>query len=65
MYRTVEVEVNLEEFDTEDLVEELENRGHYAGPQELLTRIYEKRKMGHSYEQELDELIWQAIGRIS
>jgi hypothetical protein len=67
MYRTVEVEVDIDlaDFDTEDLVEELESRGHSVDPQGLLTRIYEQRKMGHCYERELDELIWQVIGRMN
>jgi hypothetical protein len=68
-YRTrtveVEVEVNLEDFDTEDLIQELEDRGHGMDPNGLLTRIYEQRKMGHCYERELDELIWQVIGRMN
>ena len=65
VYRTIEVEVNLEDFDTEDLMEELESRGHGLDPQGLLTRIYDQRKMGHSYERELDELIWQVLGRMN
>jgi hypothetical protein len=67
MYRTVEVEVDIDlaDFDTEDLVEELESRGHSVDPQGLLTRIYEQRKMGHCYERELDDLIWQVLGRMS
>ena len=61
----VEVEVNLEDFDTEDLIQELEDRGHGADPDGLLTRIYEQRRLGHSYQHELDELIWRVLGRMN
>lgn len=68
MYRSklveVEVELALEDFDTEELVEELEERGHYGVGIEILTSIYEKRKMGHDYQTELDQLIWQTLGRM-
>lgn len=66
-YHTVEVEVDLGDFDTEELVTELSERGHNfsSDTTQLLTKIYEKRKMGHSYQHELDELVWQVIGRIS
>jgi len=67
MYRTVEVEVevDLADFDTQELLDELESRGqNFCFSSSLLTKIYEKRIMGIDYQQELDELIWQSLGRM-
>ena len=65
----VEVEVELSDFDTDDLIEELESRGKgmevaSQSGTELLTTIYEKRRLGQDYQRELDELIYVGIGKI-
>ncbi len=63
------VDVDLDDFDTEDLVEELERRGmgmevsNQTGT-ELITAIYQKRRLGQDYQRELDELIYLGIGKI-
>ena len=65
----VEVEVELTDFDTDDLIEELESRGmglevsSQTGT-ELITAIYQKRRLGQDYQRELDELIYVGIGKI-
>ena len=66
IYKEVEVEVDLDDFETGDLVEELESRAglHAGGNKELLQSIYEKRRLGQSYQAELDQLIWLELGRI-
>jgi len=74
MYRTitteVDVDVDLEDFDTDDLIEELESRGRgfeveCKTPNELLTAIWLKRRMGRTdYQTELDQLIYTGIGKI-
>ena len=68
MYKEVEVDVDLSDFDTDDLIEELESRGagatDYGDGKELLQIIYEKRRMNKDYQQELDQLIWLGTGRI-
>ena len=70
MYKTVEVEVDvvLSDFDTEDLIEELESRGSapldYGDDKELLEAIYQKRRLGNDYQAELDRLIWLGLGKI-
>ena len=67
MYRTVEVEVevDLADFNTQELIDELQARGQdLCLGSSLLTKIYEKRIMGIDYQQELDELIWQSLGRM-
>jgi hypothetical protein len=65
----VEVEVELSDFDTNDLIEELESRGKgmevaSQSGTELLTAIYQKRRLGQDYQRELDELIYVGIGKI-
>ena len=64
----VEVDVNLSDFDTDDLIEELESRGSgaldYGDGKEVLEAIYLKRRLGQDYQQELDQLIWLGLGKI-
>jgi hypothetical protein len=68
IYTSVEVDVDLSEFDTEDLVEELESRGvgtsEFGDGKEILTAIYERRRLGQDYQRELDELIFMGLGKI-
>jgi len=68
VYTEVEVDVELDDFDTDDLIEELEKRGKglevasQTGT-ELITAIYQKRRLGQDYQRELDELIYVGIGK--
>ena len=69
VYTEVEVDVELADFDTDDLIEELESRSKgmevaSVTGTELLTAIYLKRRLGQDYQRELDELIYLGIGRI-
>jgi hypothetical protein len=68
IYTEVEVDVDLSEFDTDDLVEELESRGagtsEFGDGKEILQAIYEKRRLGQDYQSELDQLIWLGLGRV-
>ncbi len=69
VYTEVEVDVDLSDFDTDDLIEELENRGKgmdiYEGAgTELITKIWDLRRMGKDYQQELDRLIYVALGKV-
>jgi hypothetical protein len=72
MYKTicteVEVDVDLSDFDTDDLIEELESRGAgatgYGDGKDVLSAIYEKRRLGHDYQPELDQLIWLGLGKV-
>ena len=73
-YITTEVEIDLSEFDTRDLVEELESRGHdFTGTHiplgdgngnGLLDKIYQKRRTGRNFDAELDEFLQLSLGRI-
>lgn len=68
VYKEVEVEVDLDDFSDEDLIEELESRGTSIGEtgdsKELLESIWLKRRLGKDYQQELDQLIYSALGRV-
>jgi hypothetical protein len=67
VYTEVEVDVDLADFDTTDLLEELESRGSgvmdYGDGKEVLQIIYEKRRLGKDYQTELDQLIWLGLGK--
>ena len=59
----VDVEVTLDDFSTEDLLNELKNRQdddfHLR-----LNKIYQAMVLNQSYEQELKDFIYEYIGRI-
>lgn len=69
--REVDVDVDMDDFDTSELVEELERRGEAGAllggesPMALLQNIYLKRRTGQDYNQELDNLIYESLGRLS
>ena len=70
VYTEVEVDVELTDFDTDDLLDELKSRG--ALPVEgaydakaLLEAIWLKRRLGRTdYQTELDQLIYASLGKI-
>ena len=69
VYTEVEVDVCLEDFSDDDLIEELERRG--KGPEvsdttstELVEAIYNKRRLGQDFNHELNELIYVVTGKI-
>jgi hypothetical protein len=72
VYTEVEVDVDLDSFDDDDLIEEMERRGldlnskYIDGDsmRELLTQVWIKRREGRDYQHELDQLIWYGIGKI-
>lgn len=71
-YVTTDVEVDLSDFDTDDLIEELEKREmdfntKYVDGEEmrlLLETIWQKRRIGQDYQRELDDLIQGVLGKI-
>ena len=71
VYRTVctevEVDVDLRDFETDDLIDELENRGCMANTdsKELVDAIHQKRRLGQNYQCELDNLIFAVLGKIA
>jgi hypothetical protein len=67
-YTTVEVEVNLDDFTTEDLVEELKHRDAYQQglPDEFLEQlahIHHARLCGLPWEDDLDRFLRDTLGR--
>ena len=70
VYKEVEVDVDLHDFDTDDLIEELEERGELpssTGPydsNELVQKIWQLRRNGKDYQALLDDLIYAVTGRI-
>ena len=68
IYTEVEVDVDLSEFETDDLIEELASRGagatDYGDGKDILMSIYEKRRLGRDYQSELEQLIWLGLGKI-
>jgi hypothetical protein len=67
VYTEVEVDVDMSDFDTDDLIKELESRvggnGEFGDGKDLLQAIYEKRRLNQDYQTELDQLIWMGLGR--
>jgi hypothetical protein len=70
VYTEVEVDVDLGDFETDDLIEELESRGDLptegnVDAKELVEKIWLKRRLGsHDYQTELDQLIYAVLGKI-
>ena len=68
VYIETEVEVDISEFDTEDLLDELASRGSLPpeandDSKELVEKIWLKRRQGNdNYQEELDRLIYQVLG---
>lgn len=69
-YADAEIDVSLEDWTTEELLEELDARHVESITKELgdadllLSKIYEQRRMGMDYQAELDQLIYIKLGRI-
>lgn len=66
-YKTVEVEVSMDEFSDSELLDELAARGVVAGDasiQETLSNIYQLRRTNKDYQAELDALIYNVLGKI-
>lgn len=65
----VEVDVDLDDYDTDDLIEELQKRGRNdfvsSDSNTALREIYELRRTGRDYQRELDALIYDVLGRLS
>jgi chromosome condensin MukBEF MukE localization factor len=68
VYTEVEVDVELSDFDDDDLIKEVERR-HLGvdiatdDAKELVEKIYHLRRLGRDYESELDQLIYAVTGR--
>ena len=68
VYKEVEVDVDLDDFDDDDLIDEMERRGldvtDSGSASELIEKIWLKRRQGQDFTRELDRLIYATIGKI-
>jgi len=67
VYTEVEVDVDLTYFETDDLIDELENRGYMTdtSSKEIVEAIYQNRRNGKDFSHELDQLIYTVLGKIA
>lgn len=70
VYTEVEVDVDLVDFDTNDLLDELESRGalpvEEAGDaRNIVEQIYYLRRQGQSYDHLMDSLMYAVMGRVA
>lgn len=67
VYTEVEVDVELSDFEDDDLIEEVERRNLGINTdmygRELVERIYQLRRNGKDYQVELDQLIYNVTGK--
>jgi hypothetical protein len=69
VYTEVEVDVDLVDFDTDDLIEELELRGalpveESGNAREIVEQIYYLRRQGQAYDHLMDSLMYAVMGRV-
>ena len=70
VYTEVEVDVDISEFDTDDLLEELEERGALPAEgnvdaKELIEQMYYLHRQGQDCTHMLDRLFYSVLGRIA
>jgi len=65
VYTDIEVDVDISDFETTDLIEELELRGIAIDDsmKEMVNKIYQKKRLNQNYEPELNELIYSVLGK--
>ena len=68
VYKEVEIDVELDDFDDDDLLEEIESRGlvvsTHGDTRALLETIWLKRRQGQDFDRELDQLIYASLGKV-
>jgi hypothetical protein len=69
VYTEVEVDVDLVDFDTNDLLDELERRGELpveeaGAAKTIVEQIYYLRRQAQPYEHLMDELMYAVMGRV-
>jgi hypothetical protein len=68
-YITTEVEVDLSDFETEDLLDELDSRGSLPADvpgdsKDLVEAIWLRRRNGKNYDDLVDKLIYNVTGHV-
>jgi hypothetical protein len=69
VYTEVEVDVDLVDFDTNDLLDELERRGElpveqHGDARNIVEQIYYLRRQAQPYDHLMDSLMYAVIGRV-
>ena len=69
VYTEVEVDVDISDFETDDLLEELESRGELPtegseDAKELVEKMYYLRRQGQDFDHLLDSLFYSVLGKI-
>ena len=66
----VHVDINLSEFDDDELIEEVESRGYEVFEDnsgealDALTKIYHLRRQGLPYDHLMDSYIYDVLGKV-
>jgi hypothetical protein len=71
-YVSVDVEIELDEFDDDELIRELDRRGLDYNTQgvdadearAMLEQVHQLRRRGQNYEAALDQLIYYVLGKM-
>lgn len=65
VYKEVEIEVELDDYDDEDLIEECQRRNLtvYSNVDDLITKIWQLRRENKPFDAELDEYIYKVTGK--
>ena len=69
---STDVDVYLDEIETDELIEELDSRGINMSTRgvdgnsmrQLLSEIFQLKRTGQDFTRKLDELIYEGLGRI-
>jgi hypothetical protein len=68
LYKDVEVlvDVDLDEFDDDDLLDEIASRGLgvSAESKDIITQIWQLRRTNQPYDHLMDDLIYDTIGKL-
>lgn len=73
-YVTVDVEVDLDDFSDEELIDHLESKGFIVGDAvdspgvdmvKIIEVLHQQRRTGQDYQKTLDELIYHTLGKIA
>ena len=60
---TISIDIDLDDFETDDLINELEYRDYSVIENDILLNIYEKKVSGENIDGLLRDLIYDHIGR--
>ena len=70
VYTEVEVDVSLEDFDTDDLLDELEQRGELpvdsdTNAKDIIEKMYYLHRQGQDCDHMLDSLFYSVLGKLA